>query len=227
MVQLAHISDVHLAPLPSVGLHQLLNKRITGFLNWRLNRQAHMQPETLDNLVDHMVRQKPDFTAVTGDLVNLALDKEMQNAAEWVQQLGPASKVCVIPGNHDTYLPGSRDKFCAAMGTYGRGASVGETQFPFVRHAEDVAIIACNSAVATPPFFANGVFDSAQAERLEQILASLGQSGMFRVVLIHHPPQHEFSKDRRRGMRGASKFRDVIARTGAELILHGHLHAPP
>ncbi len=224
MVQLAHISDVHLAPLPPVGPHQLLNKRITGFLNWRIKRQGHMHPETLDNLIDHMVRQNPDFTAVTGDMVNLSLPAEFETAGEWIKQLGPANKVCTIPGNHDAYVRGSRAKFCAAMGDYGRGANIGEHQFPFVRHAQDVAIIACNSAVATPPFFATGKFDDGQAARLRQVLQSLGEAGMFRVVLIHHPPAHEHAKDWRRGLKGADKFRKVIAEVGADLILHGHLH---
>lgn len=224
MVQLAHISDIHLAPLPFVGPHELFNKRITGFLNWRIKRQGHMHSETLNNLIEHMIEQNPDFTAVTGDLVNLSLNAEFETAAEWIKQLGPPSKVCTIPGNHDAYLKGSREKFCTAMGDYGRGSSIGENHFPFVRHAQDVAIIACNSAVATPPFFATGAFDDAQAARLRQILLSLGETGMFRVVLIHHPPTSEHAKDWRRGLKGADKFRKVIAEAGAELILHGHLH---
>ncbi len=38
MTTLAHMSDIHLAPLPPVKWTELLNKRITGYLNWRLRR---------------------------------------------------------------------------------------------------------------------------------------------------------------------------------------------
>ena len=38
MITLAHISDIHLAPLPPVRFVDLLGKRITGFLNWKMTR---------------------------------------------------------------------------------------------------------------------------------------------------------------------------------------------
>lgn len=224
MVDIAHISDVHLAPMPPVPPWALFNKRITGYINWRLNRQAHLHRDTLRKLVDHLKVQHPQFTAVTGDLVNLALDSEMTRAAEWVKRLGSAQRVCVIPGNHDAYVPGSRDKFRAAMGEYAGGETIDDHPFPFVRRVGDVAIVGCNSAVSTPPFFANGNFSRGQAARLRQILTALGKADMFRTVLIHHPPVLEFAQDWRRGLRGADMFRHVIADCGAELILHGHLH---
>ena len=38
MFRLAHISDVHLGPLPPVTYRQLASKRITGYINWQRNR---------------------------------------------------------------------------------------------------------------------------------------------------------------------------------------------
>lgn len=224
MVEIAHISDVHLAPLPPVAPWALFNKRITGYINWRLNRQAHLQRDTMSRLVTHMKAQLPHFTAVTGDLVNLALDAEMTRAAEWTRSLGSANRVCAIPGNHDAYVPGSREKFCTALGAYATGETIDDTDFPFVRRIGDIAIIGCNSAVPTMPFFANGVFDMAQAARLRKLLSALGNTDMFRIVLIHHPPNLEFAQDWRRGLRGADMFRHVIADCGADLVLHGHEH---
>ena len=46
MITLAHISDIHLAPLPPVRWRELLNKRITGYLNWRLTRGTRRSPAT-------------------------------------------------------------------------------------------------------------------------------------------------------------------------------------
>ena len=38
MFRLAHLSDPHLGPLPPVRLRELMNKRLTGYANWRLGR---------------------------------------------------------------------------------------------------------------------------------------------------------------------------------------------
>ena len=76
MITLAHMSDIHLAPLPPVKWTELVNKRITGYVNWRLRRQATLAGDGLTNLVRHMKDQAPDFVAVTGDLVNLGLEPE-------------------------------------------------------------------------------------------------------------------------------------------------------
>ncbi|MET0879712.1 MAG: metallophosphoesterase, partial [Tardiphaga sp.] len=47
MFLLAHISDVHLAPLPSPALGDLMSKRGLGYLNWLRKRRAIHRPEVL------------------------------------------------------------------------------------------------------------------------------------------------------------------------------------
>lgn len=224
MTRLAHLSDIHLAPLPPVKPRDLLSKRITGYVNWRLNRANYLNRGTLSGLVDHMNGQNIDFTAVTGDLVNLSLKNEFENALDWLKTVGEPEKVCAIPGNHDAYVRGARTKFRELMGEYGTGELIDNAPYPFVRRVGDVAIIGCSSAVARPPFIASGDFDPAQADRLKQCLTLLGKAEFFRVVLIHHPPCVELSAHRTKGLRGASRFRDVVAEAGAELVLHGHTH---
>ena len=44
-LRLAHISDVHLGPLPKVKRSELFSKRITGYVNFRRNRMNADQPE--------------------------------------------------------------------------------------------------------------------------------------------------------------------------------------
>ena len=48
MFRLAHISDVHLGPLPALTFLELFSKRITGFVNWHRNRRRHLFTNTLD-----------------------------------------------------------------------------------------------------------------------------------------------------------------------------------
>ena len=223
MITLAHISDIHLSPLPQVGLSDLVGKRITGFLNWKLKRHGEMNVGTLASLVAHMQAQNADFTAVTGDLTNLALDSEVERAGKWLENLGDSERVAVCPGNHDAYVPGALENAQNLWGKYLTGETIEGQPFPFVRRAGEVAIVSCSSAVPTPPFMAIGRFEEKQASRLARILKILGDAGYFRVVLIHHPPNAELQHPSF-GLKGHRIFRQVIADNGAELILHGHTH---
>ena len=223
MTLLAHISDVHLAPMPPVKWTELLNKRITGYLNWRFRRQATLSGEGLTNLVRHMREQTPDFVAVTGDLVNLGLEPEANTAWNWLQTVGPPETVCVSPGNHDSYLKPSFGYNNDRWGDYMRGETLDAAQFPFVRRVGDIAVISCTSSVTSPPGFALGRFEQDQAERLGRILKLMGEAGYFRVILIHHPPNLE-ARHPRLGLYGAKLLREQVATHGAELILHGHTH---
>lgn len=223
MITLAHLSDIHLAPLPAVHPFELLNKRAVGYANWRLRRRNSLDGLGLATLVAHLREQAPDLTCVTGDLVNLGLDAEIAVALGWLKGIGPADKVCVAPGNHDAYLPGTLTRARATWHDYVSGETIDEHPFPFVRRVGDVAVIACSSAVATPPWIAAGSFDAGQAARLTRALKLLGEGGYFRVVLIHHPPSLE-DRSYHKGLWGGRRFRDAVAASGAEMVLHGHTH---
>lgn len=223
MITIAHLSDVHLAPLPPVRLRELASKRITGFLNWQFKRRRTLEGDGLVKLVHHLREQRPDLVTVTGDLVNLALDSEYNTAHNWLETLGDPAEVCISPGNHDAYVKGQLQKGLRRWGGYARGETVGPEPFPFVRRMGEVAVVSCSSAVPTLPWMASGRFGDAQADRLARCLRLLGEGGYFRVVLIHHPPNQEHAHPRL-GLYGARRFREIIAEHGAELILHGHTH---
>lgn len=223
MITLAHISDIHLSPMPDVALRDLLGKRLTGFLNWKLKRHGELNSETLASLVAHMQAQNADFTAVTGDMTNLALDSEIARAGEWLQALGSPDRIAVCPGNHDAYVPGALETAQQDWGDYLKGETLDGAAFPFVRRVGELAVISCSSAVPTRPFLAIGRFDEKQADRLGRILKAMGDAGYFRTVLIHHPPNAELQHPSF-GLKGHKLFRQVIAEHGAELILHGHTH---
>ena len=224
MTKVAHISDIHLGPLPRVLPHQLFSKRATGYANWKLARKNAMPFEKLAQLTDHLKMQDPDLIAVSGDLVNLALPKEIDAARQWLDALGPAEQVAVVPGNHDAYVRGSLEKAIEKWGDFMKGMTLSEHQFPFWRQLDGIALIGCSSAVVTPPFFATGDFDEAQGERLAEILKLTGDAGLYRIVMIHHPPHDEVKQIWRRGLNGRKLFRKVIKSEGADLVLHGHLH---
>jgi 3',5'-cyclic AMP phosphodiesterase CpdA len=223
MITLAHISDIHLSPMPELGWRDLMGKRLTGYLNWKIKRHGELNSETLGRLVAHLKAQNADFTAVTGDLVNLAMREEVDRAGKWLEALGEPHKIAVCPGNHDAYVPGALECAQDVWGGYMRGETLDEAVFPFVRRVGEMAVISCSSAVPTRPFLAVGRFDEKQAERLGRILHVMGEADYFRTVLIHHPPNAELQHPSF-GLKGHKLFRQVIAEHGAELILHGHTH---
>src|SRR5215470_5993435 len=104
MFVLAHLSDPHLAPLPAPRPMELAGKRLLGFVNWRLRRHACHRREVLDALVADVAAAAPDHVAVTGDLINLALEAEFGPARAWLARLGAADRVTMVPGNHDIYV---------------------------------------------------------------------------------------------------------------------------
>src|ERR1700682_2223316 len=93
-----------LPPLPVARLRDLASKRALGYLNWTRNRHKYHRREVLDALVADIQAQRPDHIAVTGDLVNLALEAEFAPAQAWLESVGPPQQGTVISGTHDAYV---------------------------------------------------------------------------------------------------------------------------
>src|SRR5690349_11870116 len=101
---LAHLSDPHLGPLPRPRLTELIGKRAIGYVNWWRKRGRIHQGAVLQRIVADLKAQTYDHLAVTGDLVNIALPAEYAPALTWLESLGPARDVTLVPGNHDAYV---------------------------------------------------------------------------------------------------------------------------
>jgi 3',5'-cyclic AMP phosphodiesterase CpdA len=218
--------------LSPVNKRDLLNKRLLGYVRWRLSRNRKHEDEILSKLVDDLKSRNPDHMLVTGDLTHLGLPAEFQTARVWLQSLGPPARVSVVPGNHDAYVRSDWNEtfaswldYMASDGTGGRGNPGGglEDLFPTLRVRARIAIIGVCSARPCAPHLAVGTVGDGQLKRVENLLKETGAQGLFRIVAIHHLPLPEFDTWRRR-LTDARSFSALIARCGAELILHGHVH---
>ena len=220
---LAHLSDPHLPPLPRPRLSDLAGKRALGYLNWTRNRHKFHRRDVLDALVSDMQAQTPDHIAVTGDLVNLALEAEFAPARTWLESVGAPDRVTVIPGNHDAYVRATQHRFAETWRSYlsGDEAPDGREAFPAVRRRGPLALISVSSAVPTPPLMATGTLGRSQMDALERILAELSSQQTFRVLLIHHPLR---SDSRVKRLTDARELLALLKRHGVELVLHGHDH---
>ncbi|KGF66815.1 metallophosphatase [Hoeflea sp. BAL378] len=225
MFRLAHISDPHLGPLPKMSLRELASKRITGYVNWQRNRRKQLFGDTLENLLASIKQAAPDHVAITGDLVNLATRTEIDSARVWLETGFEPEEATLVPGNHDAYVPGALKRAKAAWRPWMvSDADAPEAKlFPSYRRRGPVALIGISSANATLPFVATGDFGDKQARAAGKLLDRAREDGLFRVVMIHHPPVRGAAQWNKR-LRGIGRFGKMLKNHGAELVLHGHTH---
>jgi 3',5'-cyclic AMP phosphodiesterase CpdA len=224
---LAHLSDPHLAPLPQPRPSELIGKRALGYFNWVRNRRLCHSRAVVDALTADMQARSPDHIAVTGDLVNIALEAEFAPARDWLRTVGAPDDVTLVPGNHDAYVgstyPRCTDLWLEYSRGDGAGADLSHPQFPYLRRRGPLLLIGVSTAVPTAPFMATGRLGPKQIDDLAALLAQHTSSDCFRVLLIHHPLRSPMSRWHKR-LTDASELLDVLRKHGVNLILHGHDH---
>ncbi len=219
---LAHLSDLHLGPLPKPRARDLAGKRFTGWFNWERSRAHVHNMDVLANLIADIHARKPDHIAVTGDLANIGLPAEFELAKVVMEKIGSADFASFTPGNHDAYVPSSLAHLSRIFAPWATGDD-GVAAYPYLRVRGDVALIGLSSGVPTAPFIASGKLGSQQRAALGRILDETKARGLARIVMLHHPP-HKTGASIGRGLMDAGAFETLIARHGAELIIHGHNH---
>jgi 3',5'-cyclic AMP phosphodiesterase CpdA len=223
---IAHVSDLHLGPIPPFLLRDWNVKRGLGVLNWHRKRKRLHSIDAWAMVLADLKASRPDHIALTGDLVNVGLPAEHEAAARWLADLGGPEEVTVVPGNHDIYTELRDDPGIERWRPYMQNDGGGQGPvggFPVLRRRGPIAIVAMNSARPTRPFDASGRCGERQLAAAAELLAAAGAQGLFRCLLIHHPPLPGQAK-RGRELRDAAALRSMLETAGVELVLHGHNH---
>jgi len=230
IMRIAHVSDPHLPINGRPAAYRMVNKRAIGWMSWRHRRSRVHRQHVLDALAKDLAEVQADHVVVTGDLGNISLAAEFEAAGRWLNGMGDPDSVTVIPGNHDAYVGrpwGATLAQWAPFMTGDGGVWAAEpseaTQFPFIRRRPPIALIGLCSAIPTPPGFASGKLGRRQRSELADILRRLGDEGLFRILMLHHPPVSDGVSPLGR-LADARAFAEIIAVFGVELILHGHNH---
>ena len=234
MIRIAHVSDLHvLSGTGAQWRHIIFNKRLTGYANLILRRGRVHRREYLLAVLSAAVAQA-DHLVVTGDITNLSLEHEYQEARALLDEAAQRTEVTVVPGNHDIYLPSTHrrrrfphhfDQFLQSdLPQLARDLPAG--RFPCVKLRGRLAIIALSSGVPRPPFIAAGYVGHAQLEAFEAVLAHPEVQRRTPIVLIHHPPVDTRPRiaQLRDGLVDAAALRSSLARLSRGLVLFGHLH---
>jgi 3',5'-cyclic AMP phosphodiesterase CpdA len=227
MFRLAHVTDLHVRNFAGARLRDFFGKRAIGALNLALIRRRKHRPELLEALGDDLRARPHDHLVVSGDLGNVSLPSEWRAARSWIERTGAtAENTTVIPGNHDAYVgevvvSGAFEQLFA---TYQSADLRLEADiYPFARLRGEIALVCANSCVPTGDLGAWGRLGDAQLRRLEALLAAPEVRARFRVLVIHHPPVMHRPPENR-NLCDRAKLVEVLARVGAELVLHGHDH---
>ncbi len=243
-MRLAHFSDLHLLSIDGLRWLQLMNKRWIGRMNLISNRSRHYHVSAFEDMVADLNTQGIDHVLCTGDVTNLALRREFEFARGKFDGLAHGKpNITVIPGNHDAYVAEGVGLFAELFEPFARTDSAwgwsaadrddsdhegdlvgGIPRWPIVRIREGLALFGLSTSRQTPWFTAYGRVGKGQLARLERALLDPRLAGKFRLVAIHHPPAGPRAKSRIRGLRDHDQFAEVIARAGADLIVHGHEH---
>lgn len=217
--RLAHLSDPHLPP-PAGSEGGLEPKRLLSRFAWRRKRRRH-DPAILAAIVADVQAARPDHVAITGDLTNFSTAAELAAARRWLEALGPADRVTVSPGNHDALVGApDNDRFAAWEPWLG---DEGGVAFPKIRRRGPVALINLCSATPTAFHLAQGALGREQLEPLDGLLREAREAGLFRVLLIHHPPGPGVVSARK-SLRAPERLLAILEEAGVELVLHGHAH---
>lgn len=243
-MRFAHLSDWHATTLVGGGPALFQLKRLSGWASWGLSRRHRHSPHVLAAAFRDVQAQGVDRILVTGDLTHVSLEQEFRAAALQLEALGTPEKVFLIPGNHDCYVSVPHARSWELWSSYLRGAKRADLDpelaaclapnqneieaprhesYPTLRIHHRLAMIGLCSAIPTPIFRAEGLLGAPQLDRLERLLKVLRDRNLCRVVMIHHPVVDKGEKARR-ALSDAGALRQVLARAGAELVIHGHKH---
>ncbi|PKL95845.1 MAG: hypothetical protein CVV18_03930, partial [Gammaproteobacteria bacterium HGW-Gammaproteobacteria-8] len=225
MYTIAHLSDLHIPPLPAMRPWHLASKRLLGLYSWHHKWKAEHRQEILDQLRAQLQVLRPDHICVTGDLTFTSHRKEVDQAFAWLESLSPPERISLVPGNHDAYVPGSLQYVRQRWARWMQDDDSGDQQFPYLHRRGPVDIIGLSSAIAVLTPRTVGRLGRQQLERLRRLIEERADEKRPRLLLLHHPPQDGATRWAKR-LIDRRELQQLIEIQGFDLVLHGHLHKP-
>ncbi|QCI67898.1 metallophosphoesterase family protein [Phreatobacter stygius] len=225
MTVFAHISDLHLGPVPFPAAWPWRLKPVLGWINWARQPGSH-DGALVGRAAAAVHAAEPDHVVVTGDLIELGLDREWQAAHAALTRFGAPAQVSWGPGNHDLYTTEASVRSRGAMADWlPPVAATGDLRdhFPRLDLVGDAALVTLCSGKPTWLFSAEGELGAAQLGRLAAVLTGLDRQRFLPVIALHHPP-HAPGLSRLKRLRDAPALLDLLARHRCPVVLHGHLH---
>jgi 3',5'-cyclic AMP phosphodiesterase CpdA len=176
------------------------------------------EPELVDALVTSLNQMSPDLIVVTGDLTQYGRRREFDAAARFFERL--KAPLVGAPGNHDTPYLNIAARIATPWARYRRalGGHLPEAYKDARVHA---VMLDTARGAQTRLDWSLGMVRLRDALKVTQAVA--GHDGL-RLVAGHHPVVAPGGLKGRANTRGGVKTADLLAASGVDLYLSGHLH---
>lgn len=173
-------------------------------------------PAVVERLVEKIGGLEPHLIVVSGDLTQRAKRSQFEQARDFLARL-PQPKV-VVPGNHDVPLYNAFDRFVHPLDKY--KSYVSDDLEPFFQD-EEMAVIGVNTARSLT--IKGGRISAEQVAKIRLRMSGVADE-LLKVVVTHHPFDVPDGRDEDDIVARAKQAMPLIAESGADVFLAGHLH---
>jgi len=230
---LIHISDIHLADesldLPYLWKTQgLFTKRHLGWLNYKLRRKNPNKNQITTRVIDYLHSTPWDYLVISGDLTNLALEREFQNVSQLLKPLIKKGKTIISPGNHDRYVPIGLNgdllaKYFPDCFPFEDKSQTDKTA-AFLEINKQTVLINLNLSVPRSMISSRGKI-LTDLEKCHEVLNHIYPDHL-KIVVGHYPAflpsnQHE---NYRHSLANKQKLEQFLIDSKIDIYLHGHIH---
>lgn len=170
----------------------------------------------VERLVEKIIELEPHVVVASGDLTQRAKSSQFAAARAFLDRL-PKPQI-VVPGNHDVPLYNVVDRFVHPLDKYKR--FITDQLDPFFCD-DEIAIAGVNTSRSLT--IKGGRISAEQVAAIRSRMTELDE-GLLKVVVTHHPFDVPEGRDEDDIVGRAEEAMPLIAESGADLFLAGHLH---
>ncbi len=167
-------------------------------------------------LIEKINELRPDLVVLSGDLTQRAKSVQFAAARDFLDRL-PGPKI-VVPGNHDVPLYNVMKRFGSPLARYKK--YITEDLEPFFAD-DEIAVAGINTTRSLT--IKGGRISAEQVAAVRARMKGLPES-VLKIVVTHHPFDVPDGEDERDIVERAEKALPLLAESGADVFLAGHLH---
>lgn len=173
-----------------------------------------------DALKRDIVKMRPDYTVISGDLTQRGRRREFAQAGDYAASL-PGRKI-LVPGNHDIPAFTAIERFSRP---YHRYQSFIDRDIEPVLIDDAAAFVGLNTARSIHRHWnwANGRLSRRQIEHVRTVMGRVSGDKL-KVVVFHHPLVPSRGKRKFRTVTRNREAIDAFCDVGVDLVLTGHVH---
>ena len=226
---LLHISDLHFGK-NTLRKRDFLSKRATGYINQKLRRKKTFNGSIRNQVLTYVQNNKHDFLCISGDVTNLAYEREFIEAKEKLNPVIDFKKTFLIPGNHDRYVKSAtKADFMQTYFSYicpftwEKRKQLG---FVIRKLTNKILLIGIDMSVPRTYMSARGKINKKTLNSCRETLKNREYDGCVKIVVGHYPVwvPDQVHDGYLHQLSGKKIMREFLLENEIDLYLHGHVH---